>query len=69
MSRLGPPQFRPGQAVTWVDPDENNLMQPHAGVIDAMETHDGARLYLVRESENLMTLVLEDELQPLIARG
>jgi hypothetical protein len=52
-----------------VDPDENGLMQPHAGVIDSMETHDGARLYLVRESENLMTLVLEDELQPLIARG
>jgi hypothetical protein len=64
-SRRGMPRFRPGQWVTWVDPDENNLMKPHVGLIEGIEYHDGARVYFIKETEDLFQLVLEEELSPI----
>lgn len=65
MAKRGAPRFRPGQAVTWVDPDENNVMQPHTGIVESVEVVDGARVYAVRETDSLWQIVLEEELSPL----
>lgn len=62
------PLFRSGQSVAWVDPDEDNIMKPHVGVVVTWDVHDGNRLYMVQESKDEFCLVLEEELRPLRER-
>ena len=57
------PQFREGDVVTWTDPDEDNVMKPHVGIVMALDVHDGSRVYFIQESEDLFQLVLEEELR------
>lgn len=56
------PQFKNGDAVTWVDPDEDDVMKPHAGIVRDRDRHDNFWVYFIQETEDFFYLVLEEEL-------
>lgn len=62
------PQYKLGEVVTWVDPDEDNVMKPHVGVVRDRDRHDNLWVYFIQESEDFYYLVLEEELTLVKAR-
>ena len=48
-----------------MDPDEDNLMQPHAGVVFSWDFSTGERVYIIQEGEKEFFMALEEELSPI----
>ena len=65
MSRLGPPKYKRGQPVVFVDEDEDGLMQPHAGVVFEIDDTTGTRIYVIQESEKQFYMTVEEDLTPI----